>query len=284
MKTEIRSQRSEVRSRLLLILFLLLLLQIPLGAQSIILTTGQRIDALGVRREGDMVLAKVQVGSGSGEVGYHLAQIAKIEFPEPRGLKESSDLLSQGQADKALAEINQVVSFYDAFKDVPGSWWSQAAMIKVAALGALQRDTQAEMLATQIEKTVTDPETARAARLPLVSSLIRRQDFDKVEKICDSAIKESTRPEVIAEAWIKKGDLFFAQRKWDDALLAYLRVPVFYRDEISFVPAALLGSARSYVRLDQNERARKSLNELIQMFPRSTEATVAQTEIQKMGK
>jgi TolA-binding protein len=231
-----------------------------------------------------MVLAKVQVGTGSGEVGYHLAQIAKIEFPEPRGLKEAADLLSQGQPDKALSEINQVVSYYEPFKEVNGSWWSQAALIKVAALGALQRDTEAELLAAQIEKSVADAETARAARLRLAAALIRKQDFEKAEKICDSAIKESSRPEILAEAWIRKGDLFFAQRKWDDALIAYLHVPVFYRDERSFMPAALLGSAHSYARLDQNERARKSLTELVQMFPKSAEATAAQTEIQKMGK
>ena len=267
-----------------LILLMLLILIVPGHAQTVVLTTGQKIDALGVRREGDMVLAKVQVGTGSGEVGYHLAQIAKIEFPEPRGVKEAADLLSRGQPDKALSEINQVVSYYEPFKEVNGSWWSQAALIKVAALGALQRDTEAELLAAQIEKSVADPETALAARLRLAAALIRKQEFEKAEKICDSAIKESSRPEILAEAWIRKGDLFFAQRKWDDALIAYLHVPVFYRDERSLMPAALFGSARSYARLDQNDRARKSLTELIQMFPKSAEATAAQTEIQKMGK
>jgi len=267
-----------------LIVIMLLILIVPGHGQTVVLATGQKIDALGVRREGDMVLAKVQVGAGSGEVGYHLAQIAKIEFPEPRGLKEAADLLSRGQPDKALSEINQVVSYYEPFKEVNGSWWSQAALIKVAALGALQRDTEAELLAAQIEKSVADAETARAARLRLAAALIRKQDFEKAEKICDSAIKESSRPEILAEAWIRKGDLFFAQRKWDDALIAYLHVPVFYRDERSFMPAALLGSAHSYARLDQNERARKSLTELVQMFPKSAEATAAQTEIQKMGK
>jgi tetratricopeptide (TPR) repeat protein len=265
--------------------FLLLLsITASANAQTIVLTTGQKIDALGVRRESDMILAKVQVGSGSGEIGYHLAQIAKIDFPEPRGLKEASDLIARGQPDKALAEINQVVSFYEPFKEIVGSWWSQAALIKVAALGALQRDTQAELLAAEIEKSVADPETARAARLRLVTAIIRRQEFDRAGKICDSAIKESRHPEIIAEAWLKKGELFFAQRKWDDALIAYLHVPVFYRDEKSFMPAALLGSAHSYARLDQNERARKSLTELVQMFPKSAEAAAAQTEIQRMGK
>jgi tetratricopeptide (TPR) repeat protein len=285
MKTEIRDQKSAVRiSILLALLFLLMLASNKSHAQTIVLTTGQKIDALGVRREGDMILGKVQVGTGSGEVGYHIPQIAKIEFPEPRGLKEASDLVGQGHADKALAEINQVVAFYQPFKEIPGAWWAQAALIKVSALGALQRDTEAELLAAQIEKSVADPETARAARLRLATGLIRRQEFEKAAKICDGAIKESTQPEILAEAWTKKGDLLFAQRKWDEALIAYLHVSVFYRDEKMFIPPALLGSARSYQRLDETDRAKKTLNELLTTFPKSAEATVAQTEIQKLEK
>jgi TolA-binding protein len=267
-----------------LLLVLVLVLGNSANAQTIVLTTGQKIDVLGVRREGDMILGKVQVGTGSGEVGYHLPQIAKIEFPEPRGLKEASDLLGQGSADKALAEINQVVAFYQPFKEVPGAWWAQAALIKVSALGALQRDTEAELLAAQIEKSVVDPETARAARLRLAAGLIHRHEFEKAAKICESAIKESTRSEILAEAWTKKGDVLFAQRKWDEALIAYLHVSVFYRDEKTFIPAVLLGSARSYRRLDETERARKTLTELLTTFPKSAEATAAQTEIQKLEK
>ena len=37
------------------------------SAQTITLQTGQNIDTQGVRRDGDMVMGKVQVGSGSGE-------------------------------------------------------------------------------------------------------------------------------------------------------------------------------------------------------------------------
>jgi tetratricopeptide (TPR) repeat protein len=251
---------------------------------TIVLTTGQRIDALGVRREGDMILGKVQVGTGSGEVGYHVPQIARIEFPEPRGLKEASEFLEQGHPDKALAEINQVVAYYDVFKDVPGAWWAPAAVIKVSALAALQRDGEAELLAAQIEKSAADPETARSAQLRLATALIRRGDFDKATRICESAIKDSMQPDVLAEAWTKKGDLLFAEKKWDESLVAYLHVPIFYPGEKSFLPAALLGSGRAYGRLDDDERARKSLTELIDTFPKSAEAAAAQIEIQKMGK
>ncbi|HXX42426.1 MAG TPA: tetratricopeptide repeat protein [Chthoniobacterales bacterium] len=279
-----RQFRLPIKNCELFVVLLLLLAPDKSPGQTIILTTGQRIDALAVRRDGDMILGKVQIGAGSGEVGYHIPQIAKIEFPEPRGLKEASDLLDQGHAEKALAEISQVVSFYEAFKDVPGGWWAQSALIKVSALGALQRDAEAESLAAQIEKSVSDPETARAARLQLAAGLIRKEDFEKAAKICDSTIKESTLPDILAEAWIKKGDLLFAEKKWDEALMAYLHVPIFYPDEKLSLPRALLGSALSYARLDDNERARKSLTQLIETFPKSAEAATAHIEIQKIGK
>src|ERR1700716_126057 len=129
-----------------LALVLLLATVIDVRGQAILLKTGQRIETLGVRRDGDIVLGKVQVGSGSGEVGYHSAQIAKIEFPEPRGLKTAAEILNQGQLEKAMAEIEPVVRYYEPFREIPGAWWAQAALIKVSLLGAMRRETEAESL------------------------------------------------------------------------------------------------------------------------------------------
>ena len=283
MKTEVRGQRSEVRESLsVFVLVLLLMLNSPARAQSIILKTGQKIDALSVRRDGELVMGKVQVGTGSGEVGYNVSQIAKIEFPEPRALKSASEFLTQSQPEKALAEIDPVVKYYEPFKEVPGAWWAQAAAIKVSVLATLRREPEAEALTNEIQKAVTDPETARSVQLRLAGGLIRKKEFDKAIAICDTAIAQSNDPSVLAEAWIKKGDALFAQRQFDAALLAYLHVPVFYDDEKSFVPGALLGSARAYLQLDDATQAKRSLNDLIVAYPKSAEATVAQSELQKM--
>src|SRR6185295_6438096 len=126
----------------------------PASAQSIILKTGQKIDTLGIRRDGALVMGKVQVGTGSGEVGYNVSQIAKIDFPEPRALKSASDFLTESQPEKALAEIDPVVKYYEPFKEVPGAWWAQAAAIKVSVLAALRRETEGEALTNEIQKTV----------------------------------------------------------------------------------------------------------------------------------
>lgn len=263
-------------------LLLVLVLDQSAHAQTIILKSGQRVETKGLRRSGDKIMGKIEVAGSSGEVGHDISAIAKIEFPEPQGLKHAADLLSQGQPEKALAEVTPVLAYYDAFRDLPGAWWAPAAVIKVSALAALGRDREAEPLALQIQKTATDPETARAANLRIASALMKKQEYEKARQICESVIKESARSEVLADAWVMKGNVLLAQKEWDAALLAFLRVPVFYREEKLFMPAALLGSARAYRRLDDVERAKRSLKELIAAFPKSAEAALAQTELQKL--
>ena len=265
---------------------LVLALVLALGhagqAQTIVLKTGQRVETTGVRRSGDKVMGKVEVAGTTGEVGHDVSAIAKIEFPEPQGIKRAAEFLSQGEPEKALADINPIITFYESFRDIPGAWWAQAAVIKVSALAALQRDVEAEPLAAMIQKTATDPEMARAATLRIASSLVKRQEYDKAAQLVDVAIKESTRPDVLADAWVTKGNVLLAQKQWDAALLAFLRVPVFYREEKLYMPPALLGSARAYRFLEDKERAKKTLDELIASFPRSAEAATAKTELQKL--
>ena len=111
---------------------------------------------------------------------------------------------------------------------------------------------------------------------------MKRQEYEKAAQIVDAAIKESTRSDVLADAWVTKGNVLLAQKQWDAALLAFLRVPVFYRDEKLYMPPALLGSARAYRYLEDKERAGKTLNELTVAFPKSAEAAIARDRIAKI--
>ncbi|MBA3961323.1 MAG: tetratricopeptide repeat protein [Chthoniobacterales bacterium] len=253
-------------------------------AQNIQLKTGQMIEAKGVRRSGDMLMGGVQVGSSTGEVGYQISTIARIDFPEPPQFKTTEAFLTQGAPAKALAEIEPVVKFQEPFRNVPGNFWAQAALLKVSALAGMQLDKQAESLGEEIRKNSTDPETARAAQLQVVASLIHKEDYAKAIALCDAVIKESAKPSVLAEAWVKKGDALLAQRTWDDAVLAYLHVPVFYQDEKLWMPPALLGSSRAFRGLEDLDRAKKSLNDLTAQFPKSAQADLARTELKKLAK
>jgi hypothetical protein len=122
-------------------------------AQSILLKTGQTIETKGVRRSGDMVMIKVQVGASSGEVGYHASTIAKIAFPEPLQLKTTAVFLSQGQPEKALADIEPIVKYYEHFRDIPGNWWAPAALLKLSALSGCSSIRRPRGWVTKSEKT-----------------------------------------------------------------------------------------------------------------------------------
>ncbi|HXA10234.1 MAG TPA: tetratricopeptide repeat protein [Chthoniobacterales bacterium] len=265
--------------------FILLLAVVrPIHAQNILLKTGQTIETKGVRRAGDMVMAKIQVGASSGEVGYQAATIAKIDFPEPPQLKTTAAFLSEGQPEKALADIEPVVKYYTPLRDLPGNWWAQAALLKIGALGGMQLDKPAEALGDELRQRAVDPETARAAQLQLVAGLLRKEDYAKALRLCDAVIKDSAKPEVLAEAWVRKGDALLAQRQWDGAVLAYLHVAVFYEDEKLWMPPALLGRARAFRGLDDVERAKRSLDDLTAGYPKSAQAEIARTELQRLPK
>lgn len=273
-----------IRFYLALLLVIVLLIVPRTRAQNIELKTGQVIETTGIRLSGETVMGKITVGATTGEVGYAINAIAKINFPEPRALQIARDLLLQGQAEKALAEIEPVVKYYEPFKSIVGAWWGPAALVKASALAALKRDVDSEVLANQIRSASTSPEIARAAELRVAAGLIRKQQFEKTAQICDAAIQESTDESVLAEAWTIKGDVFAAQKQSDAALLAYLHVPVFYRDEVLFMPAAMLGSARAFRRLDDKTQARRTFTELIANFPKSAEASTAKKELEKLPK
>jgi TolA-binding protein len=270
--------------RLLVFIAAHLLLLASLRAQTITLKTGQTIETKGVRLNGDMVMSSVQVGSSRGEVGYQLSTIAKIDFPEPPQLKTTGALLSQGEPAKALADIAPVVKFYEPFRNVPGNYWAQAALLKLSALAAMGLDREAQSLGEDIRKNSTDPEMARAAQLQVVSGLVQKEDFKKAIDLCDAVIKESAKGSVLAEAYVRKGDALLAQREYDSAVIAYLHVPVFYADERLWMPPALLGSARAFRGLSDLDRAKKSLNDLTAQFPKSTQAEVAREELKKLPK
>lgn len=274
----------KIPRQIVLVLVLLLALVLDAHAQNIQLKTGQTITTNGVRRSNDMVMGKVQVGSSSGEVGYQVSTIARIDFPAPPQLKTAAALLAQNEPSKALAEIGPVVKSFEPFRDIPGNYWAQAALLEVAALSGMNLDKEAQSLGDEIRKNVTDPEMARAAQLQLVPGLIHSESYDKALQICDATIKESAQPSVLAEAWVRKGDALLAQRTWAGAALAYLHVPVFYQDERRWMPPALLGSARAFRGLEDLERAKKSLRDLTAEYPKSAQAEIARAELQKMPK
>ena len=131
-------------------LWIFLTLAPAVFAQDLILKDGKVLATKGLKRQGDTILATLDLSGGdpaqaakTGVFGFPLAQIAKLDFPEPAQFRTMPDLIAQGHGAEALAQLELIIKFYEPFGDAPGSWWARAALLKVQALVSMGREKEA---------------------------------------------------------------------------------------------------------------------------------------------
>jgi tetratricopeptide (TPR) repeat protein len=255
---------------------------------TILLKDGKKVVSKSLRRSGDTIMATNPAVDAAapvqGEVGYPLGQIDKIEFPEPAALKSAAALLASGRASEALSQSESAFTYFAGFRDAPGSFWGDLALLRIGALVALNRDADAEPLARQVAGDATNPETIRGAQAHLAGIAGRRGDHAKAIEICEQVLKEGSRPDVMATAAINKAHSHQALKQWDAAVLAYLNIPVFYPEQKTYVPTYLLGAAQCYFELSDLPRAKDALNELLKTYPAVPEAGTAKQELEKIAR
>jgi len=262
------------------------------SGQNIILKDGRKIAAKGLRRQGNVIMATVDrpgseevVGTKAmGEVGYSISQIAKIEFPKPAQLTTAPYLILEGKPGEALAQIEPVIRYYDNFLDAPGSWWAETALLKVEALVAMGNRKDAEPLIELVARTATDPETSLAVKVYVGSTLARRGDHAKAIELEDLVLAGATNPATLAAAAIFKGESHLALKQYDDAVLAFLQIPVFYPEQKLYVPPSLLGAGRAFFALEDFPRAREALNQIVASYGSTPQAKEAQTELARIAR
>ena len=270
-------------------LLLVLALSIPAVAQNINMKDGRIIATKGVRRLGDTMMATVELPAGEpgkpapmGELGYPIAQISKINFPDP-GLKRVADLIIAGKSTEALTQVQTILDYYDRIGDAPGSWWPQATVLKIQALASLGRWDEAVSMAGQMARAATDPDSVRAANVYLAARAAR-SDPAKALETYDAVLKDAARPETLAAAAVYKGESHLARKEWVPALLAFLQVPVFQPDQEALMPEVLLGSAQAYIGLRDFPRAKSALSQLSSQFAQTPEAKRGEVESARLAK
>ena len=254
-------------------------------AQTLQLRDGTAVPTLGLRRDGDTLNARVKTnGENVGEVGYPLANVARVDFPEPALLRTAPELLDKGQADEALKQLTPAVAYYAPFYNVPGNYWKPLAVLQLDALAAAHHDKEADAVAAELGRIAgTDPEVVRTLKIREAAVAVHGGDLSKALGILEPIVHEDAPASALAPAWVQIGAARLAKREFKPALLAYLHVPVYTPERVRLMPTALLGSARAYLGLEDNPRAETSLNELVGTYPAAPEAAEARQQLQKLN-
>jgi tetratricopeptide (TPR) repeat protein len=265
----------------LAILFSLVACGVALHAQTVVLQNGQTSPYQSLVRQGDMLMLTVKSPTGgTGQVGYHVADVARIDQPLPAEIRYASALVAQGRFAQALQTITPVVEQQQTLRDIAGNDWAQAALVQVSALAGAQRLDEAKALVAEIGNFSKDPAILNAVKLQ-VTLATKFTDPDHALAAYDAILAASNEPLTASQAWLAEGDIHFGRHEYDSALLAYLTVAVFYPEHNPFLAKALWGAGQSYAKLRDEKNALKTFHQLADAFPEAPETTLAKAEIVK---
>jgi tetratricopeptide (TPR) repeat protein len=251
------------------------------SAQSILLKNGSTVPADGLVRDGDMLMVDVKTSTGSrGQVGYQVSDVAELNLPAPDILKYATEQMSNGDFAHALAQIDPLVTYQKTIRDIPGNWWAKSALVEVSALLGLNRTADATALVTEISNYSKDPEILVSAKLQIALTT-KFTDPAQALAAYDSIISQSSDSQTLSRAWIAEGDIHVEQHEFDDALMNYLTVTVFYPEHNPLLPKALWGSGQAYAKIKDLTNAIKTYQKLVSDFPDTPEAALAKAELLK---
>lgn len=253
-------------------------------AQTILLQDGRRVTAKSLRRQGDNIMATDPVEEGKtapkGEVGYPLSQIETLEFPEPAQLGMATALIGKGRGSEAIAQLDQALRYYEGFRDAPGSYWADLALLKANTLLSLDRDAEAETLASLIASIGSDPETLMGGRAVLAACMARRGEHEKALPILAEVLKKARRPDTVATASVYQGECQLAAKEFEPAILSFLTVPVFYPEQANLQGRWMLGAGRAFFGAGELVKAKETLGELINNHATAPEVPAAKAELE----
>jgi hypothetical protein len=220
-----------------------------------------------------------------------LSEVTEVIWPAPARLKEAQANVNRGEPAKALDNVEAVLKFFEPIKNVPGSWWVKASIVKLDALDRLENDAATAAFLDNLEKEEAAklPEVATQIQLARLMQRARKGDHDAVVKEATELLGKIDNAELQARLHIVKGNSLFASKKYEAAMTTYLRVPVFFGSETEFIPKALLGAARSFRGMDSpalrdqklEAVSNRYLYDIIVSFPVSREAEEAKKMLPK---
>lgn len=244
----------------------------PAHAQTFHFSDGRKVPVTEGRIKGTNVVVSLKIeGGGVAELTLPISTLTHVDWPAPPEIAAAAAELDAGKPAAALAKIDAILSQQEPLREIRGSWWNQGAVIKAIALAQLGKGVDAEVVLERMRRAKAPAGDLFRGELAIVTHLINTGKTDealaRVTAQQSAAVDDDSR----AALSIMKGLIAEKAGRTEDALLAYLRVPVFSPSSTALMPAALLGAYRAYQKLGDTTRAADTLSTLSTRFPNSPE-------------
>ena len=241
---------------------------LPCGTASAQITVtmrdGTSVRATALAAQGSTRLALTVEGGGAPRV-VDVATVERLDMQEPQILTEAHTAFATGDNTKTLQAMGRLRVELEPLRKIPGGreWWLDGEFLRAHILLSQRRLKDMEEAMKEIAADTTDPVAQRRAEAFLAHGIGLGGDPRKALELLRPIILNARDADTLADAWLFTGLQRSAVNEQQDALIAFLRVPVFYPAQPVPLAAARLGAARSLVALEDLPNARRILKELV---------------------
>jgi tetratricopeptide (TPR) repeat protein len=248
-------------------------------AQAIVLKDGSKVFSTEFEIKDGKIIRTVKIGENTAVSEVIIKNIDSLEWPYPTELTDSSELLAKGKVDEAIAILEKAKAFFEVFKGVEGNWYVDIYFAYVEALNQGGRFDDVLKVMPMLRALKLSPE--QQMRLRIVQLDIERKtssDYLTILAEAQSILKETDDSAIGASIWNVIADVHVKKKEFEKALLAYLRIPVFYGTQVQKVPEAELNAALTLIKMRRFTDAAAFLNRIVASYPGSQVAERAEKE------
>ena len=170
--------------------------------------------------------------------------------------------------------------FFKPFKAIKGCPYNEVAFAHVEALDQAGDFDALIRVLPEVEAMKWDDD--KKLKLKLVKLNMDRRtsgDQEGVLAQAEALLADTDDSEVCARLWMTIAEIHIKRERWDEALNAYLHVPVFYGSQGALVPQAELSAARALAKMERFKDAVAFYQRIVESYPGGEVAETAKREM-----
>ena len=253
-------------------------------ADALILKDGTRVEKSDIKIKDGKISRLIKIGANTAEGSVQIAQIASLDWGDPEELTNAGALLAAGKTEEAVAQLKAGKDYFEVLKDVPGNWYLDLYLAYVDALNQAGKFEDVVKTLPDLQKQkLTEQQKTKLQIMKLDIDRQTSSNYDSIVSQAEDILKATDDSSVAASIWSIIGDVYMKKKDYEQALLSYLRITVFYGSQVQKVPDAEMRSARALVKMKRFGDAQKFFSRIVETYPGSPIAQLAEKEKAAIG-
>jgi tetratricopeptide (TPR) repeat protein len=250
-------------------------------AQFIILKDGSRIPQSEFTVEGDKIIRTILLGENKTATTQLPKQnIASLDWADVAELTEARSLLTEGKTEAAVAVLAKAKTFFETFESFPGNPYAEVFFTYVETLSQAGKFEETIKLIPQLKVLkLTDSQKMKLRIIQLDIDRQTSSEYSSILADAESILTETDDSGVGAAIWTIIADIHARKKEWEKALMAYLRIPVFYGTQLQRVPDAELKAGQMLTKMKRFADAQIVFKRIEETYPGSAVAQAAAKEL-----